>query len=196
MQAVSMQRLMHAINALYENTFDDTAIGGASQIIKGHNHDNTGGGALPRGLSWSTDFGLEAVHSTDFSKTILDQVLVVSNHIRYLVSPKMDNNGFLQGWVLYSAKDSDIDLEIRETYTGKAKKRTIATLPKTFDQDYDEVLKWASVTVPLGEGDLNKIQIKAIIQSFEEDLVPALKIYAFQWAEVSGVSYGLRGEKI
>lgn len=196
MQASALRRLMGAVNALYEATFDDTAIGGASQIIQGHNHDTTGGGAMSRGLSWSEDFGVSPLLTTDFSLSTVFKNYLLQNQIRYIVSPKLDNNGVLSGWVLYSAKDVDIDLEIREVFSGKAKVRKNITLPLTYQENQSEALAWAQIQVPLGEGSLNKVQLEATVKSYEEDLVPVFKIYSLNWAETPGLSYQLRGEKI
>lgn len=196
MQAYVIQRLMASTNAMYEATFDAPAVGAATQTVKGHNHGSNGGGPMPRGVAWSEDMGKTGLIGLEFGKTTYEYEWELDHHCRYRVSPYLNNRGFLEGRILYSAQNTSVEMTIRESISNVAGPKTEIQLPITYKTGEDEAYRWETFYVPLGAGTMNGPRFSFRGLSVEDGKPSTLTVYSLLFSEVSGVSYRKIGEVI
>lgn len=190
-----VERIMQANNAMYEALFDDTAPGASGQTIHGHNHADSGGGPLIRGLCFGWDNGRAGVFTNEFTNGVV-AYWAIEISVQYRVSEHLDNDGLMEGYLFYSAKNADVEMIVRETLSGKSLQKASYKLPQTYRSGENEKGQWLKIQVPLGEGETNGLVVQFDVSSNEDEYPPGFKIHSMNWNEVPGVSYRFKGVKI
>ena len=180
------KRLSGAYNALYETIFDAAAPGQAgAQTYEGHDH-GLSGPPITRGAVFSQDWGNSALINfqpgstnwQDWRPIGTDNAQGFDRAFMYEVSPKLPAPTVLEGWINYSASNSDFELRVSEANTldTLAQDQNVYKLPALSGSESSRWLFFSYV--PANPGNVNYLRLYARAGNFDASNAPVLSVYS------------------